>query len=1022
LIPHRRLCVGLLAALASLIFATSAFAAAGDQTVAYSSGVLTWTGGTNNTPNANDDVVTFVEDGTTPAKVTVHTTSATAIDIVGTPAECSGTGTDTVVCTSVTSVVANADAGADNVDASGLLAVPATLNGDPSVSDGGVDTLTGGAVGDTLNSISGGDTLNGNAGDDTINGGSGADTIDGGDGNDSIYGGAGNDGIDGGAGADYIDGGDDVDTISGGDGGDTIYGGGAGDTINGDGAGDSLYGGLAPSAAGITQQADGADTINGGDGNDYIEGNEGDDLINGNDGADEIYGNDGADTVNGGAGNDYIEGNEGDDILNGGDDTDDIHGGNGNDQIDGGAGDDASYYFIGYTQGGLYGDNGNDTINGGDGIDYADGGSGSDTINGGAGDDSWLNGCYTSNDVTAAANPPGTPHGDLCWGINGGLYGGPGDDTVHGNDGSDWIGGEWSPLSNAKVVVTGLESDNDTLYGDAGGDYMFGGRGADSMDGGTGDDNMQGGDDNDTMSGGDGVDYMTGDNGDDTINGDAGNDAPAQYYDGNLPSGGLYGNDGNDTINGGAGIDFADGGEGNDTIDGGDGNDALQYIACPTAAQKLTKGKGYYYNACTVVYGGVYGGNGDDTLTGGDGMDFVDGADGNDNVDGGPGNDTYDLSQVVQPASYYSDYPGVYGGNGDDVVHGGDGRDYVNGGNGADYSYGDAGDDNLDESDDGSVDVVHGGSGVDHLWYWSCCNSPVNITLDDQADDGEAPDGNPQGDLGDPANNFAADIENVEYDTSCTGDACPYASGSAGADATIVGNSAANLIWGSWGNDNITGGAGADYMSGGYGNDTFNARDGYPDYIDCDDGVDTAIVDQFDTVHNCENVDVANVASAFDTSKPPVPPTPQNPPAQPAAKDTTPPVLTLNSKGTFTAEQLVLGVKVSFSCNEDCALSLRLLAQQAPGSATFSRVKGYNVVVGRKTVGFGKSKRNVKVRPCERKPGGPQSKVCLKRFKAALNARLAKTGKVTMKLYAVTTDRAGNRSTKTKTITIRKKR
>jgi endonuclease YncB( thermonuclease family) len=177
-------------------------------------------------------------------------------------------------------------------------------------------------------------------------------------------------------------------------------------------------------------------------------------------------------------------------------------------------------------------------------------------------------------------------------------------------------------------------------------------------------------------------------------------------------------------------------------------------------------------------------------------------------------------------------------------------------------------------------------------------------------------------------------------------------------------------------------------------------------------------------VHNCENVDSANVASAFDTSKPPVVVPPAGPPpANPANHDTTPPQLTLNvPKTTFTADQLVAGVKVSFSCNEDCALSLRLLAQQSSGSATFSRVKGYNVVVGRRSVGFGKSKRNIKVRPCERKQGGPQSQACLKRFKKALNARLKKTGKVTMKLRAVTTDRAGNRTTKIKTITIKKAR
>jgi Ca2+-binding RTX toxin-like protein len=672
---------------------------------------------------------------------------------------------------------------------------------------------------------------------------------------------------------------------------------------------------------------------------------------------------DGADTINGGDGNDYIHGNEGNDILNGNDGIDRIYGDDGDDQIDGGAGDDANHVFFGSTiiPGGLYGGDGNDTINGGDGIDYARGGAGNDTISGGAGDDSTSNSCGGPFSP-AAVGIQSNPQADLCMSnINGGLYGGTGDDTIHGDDGNDHISG---------------------------------------------------GDGNDVLDGGDGSDYVSGGNGDDIIDGGAGDDAVVAYIGGFLFYGGLYGGAGNDTINGGPGIDYADGGAGDDTIDGGDGNDALQLFDCPVnQAQSIS--------ICSVAVGGLNGGEGNDTIEGGAGADYVNGGDGNDNVDGGAGDDRFDSTQIVQPAELNgSDFPGVYGGNGDDIVHGGDGNDDVHGGNGADHTYGDAGDDNIDESADGSPDVVQGGSGVDALTYYSCCNS-VTITLDDQADDGEAADPNSK-DPGDPGNNFASDLENINYVSNCNdAPVCSFATPQAGAPATLVGNASANLIWGSWGNDDITGGAGADYMSGGYGDDTFHARDGYPDYVDCGDGIDTAIVDQFDTVHNCENVDVAYVKSAFDLSNPPTPPAPQPQPLPPV-KDTTPPVVTLDTKGSFTAEQLVLGIKVSFSCNEDCALSLRLLAQQAPGSATFSRVKGYNVVVGRRTVGFGKAKRNVVVRPCERTPGGPQSKVCLTRFKKALNARLAKAGKVTMKLYTVTVDRSGNRTKKTKTITIRR--
>lgn len=766
-----------------------------------------------------------------------------------------------------------------------------------------------------------------------------------------------------------------LNQLRGGNGNDTLTGGDANDFIRGD---------------------NDDDTVSGGDGDDNVGGAGGSDTVNGDNGNDtEVAGGTGTDTVNGGDGNDYMRGGPDSDVLNGGTGDDDINGacdggcdstlGTDDDTLNGDAGSDS-----------LYGEDGNDIINGGDDSDYAEGGDGNDRVNGDAGDDS--NSCFFCKVSTSNVGA------DLVFGTDGGLYGGPGDDVVDGGDGSDYADGEGG---------------NDTVSGGPGNDveissFFF-------VNGG-----VQGGDGNDTVDGGDGVDSVDGGNDDDVVTGGAGDDAyqygsnfcpVGQSTDGDCNAtmyGGVDGGDGNDAVDGGDGIDSVYGDGGDDTVTGGPGDDAFHYSnSCP--ATLGAQGDACYY----YTYGAVYGNDGNDTVDGGDGRDYVSGGNDNDNVTGGPGDDTYHGYNDGYGPDGGSNYPGVYGDDGDDTVRGGAGSDFVEGGYGQDNTDGEAGDDEVYEWDDGSPDVAHGGSGIDEIGYSSCCG-PANLTLDDQADDGEA--AQPENkDAGDPNNNFGSDFDNVVYWTNCF---TQCANGTeVNAPAKIVGTSGANLLYGASGNDDITGGAGADYMSGAQGDDTFHARDGYPDYVDCDAGVDTAVVDQFDTVHNCENVDRADVASAFDTSKPPVPPTPQNPPAQPPAQDNTPPQVTVTvPKTTFTPSQLVAGVRFSFSCNEDCALSLRLLAQQSSGRATFSRARGYNVVVGRRTVGFGKSKRNIKVRPCERKQGGPQSKACLKRFKKALNARLAKTGKVTMKLRSVTTDRAGNRTTKVTTITVRKPR
>jgi Ca2+-binding RTX toxin-like protein len=703
---------------------------------------------------------------------------------------------------------------------------------------------------------------------------------------------------------------------------------------------------------------------------------------------------------------------------------------------------------------------GNDTLTGGSQTDEIYGDDGNDTIDGGPGDDGGS--CFLTAQV----------HSNVCAVQSGGLYGGTGNDTINGGPGDDYISG--GPDSS----TTALVSDQDTLSGDDGNDVIDGGDDNDVINGNGGDDSLYGDLGNDTMNGGDGTDYMRGGDGNDIMDGGAGNDSESEYTN---QYGGVYGDAGDDVLNGGDGIDDVEGGDGNDTIDGGAGDDADVYDpqggTCATgntSCQSEWYGGLYGDDGNDTIHGGdgtdyidagdgndtafgdggdeayvrmdnggyksgaIYGDDGDDTLDGGDGRDYVAGNDGNDTVNGGPGDDTYHNWNVSTIDGKGGQFPGLYGGAGDDTVNGGDGSDYIqtgdyydtyNGGSGGvDHANGGAGDDEIWEYVDNSPDTVSGGPGIDDLTYESVYFNDglgqYTATLDDQANDGQAADPNdPQGLPGDPGNNWGSDVDNVYMETDCFSQCSEGTTPPKTPGATMSGTAGANILQGTPGDDDITGGDGADFLAGEDGNDTIHARDGYPDYVDCGPGTnDTAIVDQFDTVHNCEVVQEADVPSAFSGPAPTPPTPPVTPASSPPPHDTTPPATTLSGKSTYTLDQLVAGIRFTAACNEDCALNLRLLAQQASGAATFSRVQGYNVVVGRRTVGFGKSKANIRVRPCERKQGGPQSHACLKRFKRAMNARLKKTGKVTMKLYVTTTDHAGNRTRKTKFVTIRRPR
>jgi Ca2+-binding RTX toxin-like protein len=295
----------------------------------------------------------------------------------------------------------------------------------------------------------------------------------------------------------------------------------------------------------------------------------------------------------------------------------------------------------------------------------------------------------------------------------------------------------------------------------------------------------------------------------------------------------LNGGDGGDTLsagnaggtlNGGAGDDTLTGGNGNDTLNGGAGTDTL------------------------------FGGNGDDTLNGGDGDDYLDGGPGNDTLNGGAGQDSLHGDaggeQFRQSGSQPSDA---------DTLNGGDDNDTLYPSNG--------------------TNQVSGGAGVDQVVYYNNAfvapslndaATPVNVSLDDQANDGYA--GN--------NSNIHTDVEDVSIADSrfpffgpgcnsfiASGGPCAYGS------ATIAGDSGDNALSGGSGDDNITGGGGADFLSGNGGNDTLNAVDGFPDRVDGGAGSDVCNVDQLDAVYNCEGVNLTQVSNGGLVKPQDTPPT-----------------------------------------------------------------------------------------------------------------------------------------------------
>ncbi len=368
-----------------------------------------------------------------------------------------------------------------------------------------------------------------------------------------------------------------------------------------------------------------------------------------------------------------------------------------------------------------------------------------------------------------------------------------------------------------------------TINALAGDDYVLGANGNDVLSGGTGNDYLSGGSGNDTLNGGDGNDQL---------DGGAGNDQ-------------LTGGLGNDEITGGAGADVIHFslGSGQDRIKNNllstvDGVDVLRFDASISPAnvtvtadnfgglvvsiaggdQIIVDGSQRDFNDTVVSQGFLwtagdtqstldriefsdgtvwthadlisrayprFGTAGNDTLIAPHGYSaHIDGLAGNDILIGRDGNDT-----LIGGAGYDQ----LQGGGGDDLLDGGDGGGWLRGEAGDDVLIGGTGDDTLDGGT--GADSMTGGSGNDTYEI-----DDINDVIIEAAAGGT--------DMVKTHIDYVLgpNLENLSL----------FAAGLRG-----EGNSSANTLFGSTGDDILVGGGGIDHIDGGGGNDLYiGAGDG----------------------------------------------------------------------------------------------------------------------------------------------------------------------------------------------------
>lgn len=402
------------------------------------------------------------------------------------------------------------------------------------------------------------------------------------------------------------------------------------------------------------------------------------------------------------------------------------------------------------------------------------------------------------------------------------------------------------------VIVSTARGGANHIYGKGGNDLICGGPQFDWIHGGSGKDKMRGNGNFDFLEGNSGNDRLVGDTK------DGGQNDAAMYMVTNRPvnidlaagvatgdgtdrlsnlesafgtvfndtitgsdrTDFIWGLDGNDTIFGGGEFDFVDPGFGDDVADGQAGDFDIIYfqwesntpVEVDLAAGTATgQGTDAFSN-----FEGIYGSDGNDVLMGDAGNNAFLGGGGNDSFDGRQGFDaaTYWLSTALVTAN-------LQAGSGGSVTEGTDTYTSIEALNGSmEYDDNLTGDNNDNIIDgDGGDDILVGGGG-DDLFYGNSGNDTI---------DG----GNGNFDFWDYYGNESLDanlvtgvIEGATFTVTVAG---LEAVGGADKADTITGGDEANIFRGWGGDDTITGGGGNDEIDGGAGTDTIIGGDGQDD-------------------------------------------------------------------------------------------------------------------------------------------------------------------------------------------------
>lgn len=428
----------------------------------------------------------------------------------------------------------------------------------------------------------------------------------------------------------------------------------------------------------------------------------------------------------------------------------------------------------------LVGSDSSDTFDGSSGADHFAGGPGNDSVTPRAGDDVVDCGGPGDEDTVVYSDAPGAMTIDLGMQFATGY----GSDTIVGcedAEGAATFANTFFGTSGPNTMIGGSAADTFSMK--SGDDTAYPNGGADSVDAGSGDDTINGsiGDgDADTYTGGDGTD---------TINLDS-NPMPAAVSLDDAANDGVEGEGDNvhsdienvttgaedDTITGSSGTNVLDGGPGNDTVEGMGGGDTL------------------------------YGGTGTDTVS----------------EAHAPGPVLVDLGMMVAgngPLDFVSGFENVVGSAYADNILGDSGPNVIRPGADVDDVSSGGGDDTLvaEPTPDGA-DTWSPGAGSDTADY-SLRLSGVTVTLDDEANDGAAGEGD------DIPNDVEVVRGGLAGDSVVGGIGANTFYGGPGND-TLLGRGGADLLYGEDGDDVVLGSSGNDTLDGGIGNDTVNGGEG----------------------------------------------------------------------------------------------------------------------------------------------------------------------------------------------------